>query len=692
MIKEVRERLIENFDQVSKDQFLYEVDLDKDELWNIYLRSFPEGTNPIYRKRTEHDCSACRHFIKSIGSAVWLDTLMKAHSIFEFDTGSDTFQPVMDAMAKYVTKHPIKDVYFSKERRIGHDHDFGHDGIIPAMFEHFYVDVPDRMIISSRMNSRFSTMDTAKGYYRDTKAVFKRSLEEISLDALDTVLELIRSKTLYRGEEWEKPVSDLRGFKNIYDQSVEPERRDNYCWRWAVEIGPVIGRIRNHSIGTLLTDLSAGTELEEAVRKYEAIVAPANYKRPKAIFTKKMLEDAQKKVEELGYMDSLERRFARIDDISVKDILFCNKDVARHMRGNVFDEMAKDATTAPKSFSRVESIGIDRFISDVLPTAREMEAYFESRHAQNFVSLIAPANPEAKSMFKWDNGFSWAYAGNIADSDIRTNVKNAGGKVDGVLRFSIQWNDLDEYDENDLDAHCLEPGGVGRNGEEIYFRHMRSMKTGGTLDVDIIHPVKGKAAVENIVYPVKSMMQSGDYQFFVHCYSGRCGRSGFRAEIEFDGKIYRFEYPHELRQGQRVPVATVRLSKDGEFSIDGRIPSEVSSREIWGIKTNSFVPVSVMMYSPNYWGLNEGKSGVGNRHYMFMLDMCINPDKPNGFYNEFLKEELMEHKRVFEALGARMAVPESWDQLSGLGFSSTKRNDLVVKVKGNTERIMKIVF
>lgn len=346
--------------------------------------------------------------------------------------------------------------------------------------------------------------------------------------------------------------------------------------------------------------------------------------------------------------------------------------------------MMGEVSIDPKRFSRVEEAGIDKFVADILPTAREVEILLENRHAPNMVSLIAPANKEAKSMFKWNNGFSWAYSGNITDSTMKERVKSAGGNVEGVLRFSIQWNDTNTYSGNDVDAHCFEP-----DGTHIYFGYKRSYQTGGNLDVDIQHPDRNTPAVENIAYPDKQRMKPGNYRFVVHQYANRGGKDGFRAEIEFDGQIYQYNYDRELRQGEHVEVATVTLNRDGTFTIKEHMKSTTTSRDIWGLKTNNFVPVSVVMYSPNYW---DDQQGIGHRHYFFMLKDCVNPEQPNAFYNEFLKNELDQHKRVMEALGSKLAVVDADDQLSGLGFSATKRNDIIIKVKGATERIMKIKF
>ena len=677
----MRDKLIENFNKMTKDvTHLFEVDVDKDEMWNLYLDSFPEGTNKIYRERREYDCSCCRHFIKSIGNAVVIKD-NKVTTIWDFRTDDSTYQPVLDALANFIKSHAVSDIYVSKFKKIGtmSNYEEMENGRMHE-WSHFFLELPDKFVDRSNRSE-----GDIKGGFRDTRNVFKRSLDEIDMDSLDTILELITSNTLYKGEEWKAALTEFRKYKIEYDRLTTEEEKNNYAWEQSVKVGIAIGRIRNHSIGTLLVNVSEGMDLDTAVKKYEQIVAPSNYKRPKEIFTKKMLEDAKKTITELGYMDSLGRRFATLDDITVNNILFSNKDSAKRIGGmnDIFGEMEREVTSSPKKFSKVEEIAVDKFVSDVLPTASEVEVYLENKHTNNMVSLIAPENKDAKTMFKWNNNFGWAYAGNMTDS-MKERVKSAGGKVDGDLRFSIQWNE-DGKDNCDLDAHCKEASGF-----EIYFGRGRKPEfspTRGQLDVDIIHP-NGDIAVENITWADRRTMKTGKYLFFVHQYSGSA-RNGFRAEIEFDGQIYSFDYNKSMRSGEEVQVAEVTLNANGTFTIKELLPSNVSSKDIWNVKTNQFIPVSVVMYSPNYW---DEQDGIGHRHYFFMLKDCINPEAPNGFYNEFLKSELAEHKRVFAALGSKMRVKDVDDQLSGIGFSATKRDELIVKVKGNTERVLKIKF
>ena len=242
------------------------------------------------------------------------------------------------------------------------------------------------------------------------------------MDSLDTILELINSNTLYKGEEWKGALTEFRKYKKEYDKLTSDSEKELYAWEKSVKAGIAIGRIRNHSIGTLLVNVSEGMDLDTAVKKYEQIVAPSNYKRSKPIFTQKMLEDAKKKITNLGYLDSLPRRYARLDDITVNDILFSNKDSAKRIDGaaDIFGELAKSAKGGnAKKFSKVEEVTIDKFLNDILPTASEVELYLENKHSSNFVSLIAPQNKDSKSMFKWGNNFGWAYSGNLTDSDMK---------------------------------------------------------------------------------------------------------------------------------------------------------------------------------------------------------------------------------------------------------------------------------
>ena len=404
--------LQKHFDEMQKDAtHLFEIDVDKDELWNIYLNSFPIGTNNIFRKRRKYDCSCCRQFIKNIGAAVTIKN-NQIHTIWELNIGDDTCQPVCNALDTYVKSHTITDIYTTKFSKIGTDYNFEEIDGKAHKWDHFFLELPNKFV-----NTSNSSNAEVKGQFRDTRNVFKRSLDEITVDALNTILELINSNTLYKGAEWKGALTEFKKYKKEYDKLTSDSEKELYAWEKSVTAGMAIGRIRNHSIGTLLINVSEDMDLDVAVKKYEQIVAPANYKRPKAIFTKKMLEDAKKAITELGYMDSLQRRFANLNDITVNNVLFSNKNAARRMTGtdDIFGQMEKDVVVSSKKFSKVEEISVQDFIDKVLPTAKEIEAFVENKHEKNFVSMIAPVNSDAKTMFKWNNGLSWAYSGNITD-------------------------------------------------------------------------------------------------------------------------------------------------------------------------------------------------------------------------------------------------------------------------------------
>ena len=66
----------------------------------------------------------------------------------------------------------------------------------------------------------------------------------------------------------------------------------------------------------------------------------------------------------------------------------------------------------------------------------------------------------------------------------------------------------------------------------------------------------------------------------------------------------------------------------------------------------------------------------------------MSEEKPNAIFNEYLKDELYrDHRKVFEAMGQAMKVQETDNQLSGVGFSLTRRNDIIVKVDNKVYKI-----
>lgn len=670
------EHVIDNFDYIKKllrqsfdkmkDKPLFRVEVDRDEIWATYLEGFSDAD------RQEHNCGACRAFLRQYGGLVCIEE-NKVVSIWDdvrhnIAPDFQGFHLAIQNLGTYIHSHPITDVFLSDTAKCGTDKT--RDSKREVVWQHFFIEVPAKYVKKSK------DIATLLAGPRDNKNVLKRALTELTLDATETVLELIAQESLYRGKEHAHLLDQFVLLQRQYKRIPEQDQ-DNFCWMASAEAGTVVSRIRNTAIGTLLIDLSAGVTLDDAVTKFERVVAPHNYKRPTALVTPRMVEDAKSKLSELGLLTSLERRYATEADIEVFNLLF--KDKPQVIK-DVFDEISKDTLVNPRTLAKVEEIQIEDFIKNVVPTATSIHVLVENRHLNNLVSLLAPQDPAAPTLFKWGNGFSWSYTGNIADS-IKERVKEAGGNVVGVLRTSLSWSNHD-----DLDIHVMEP-----NGEVIFYSHKRSNASGGTLDVDMnAGGLMSRSPVENIIWTDKSRMMEGTYQVVVKNFSQRETKDvGFVVQVECNGETFDFEHHANPRHQEQIAVAQFEYTHAQGLKFRGEIKSNVVSKTKWGINTNRFQKVTQLLLSPNHW---DGEVGIGNRHYMFMLENCRSDEDPRPFFNEFLKPDLDKHRKVFEVLGGKVKVPDSPNQLSGVGFSDTQKSSLIVKVTSKFARTLKINF
>ena len=698
---------MENFNKLIQAQFnkmcktgkLFRSKVTGQEVWDKYLGSFED--DPIFRdpESSSHNCNLCKNFIRRYGNIIAIDENYKIMTIWDVNP-DDVYKPSAKAISKLLKSKPVLDVFFetfdelnslpyescNKTQplyKLGMSHNVKRYtkeeaekfGVVKPneirTFHHMYLSIPTEFV-----NKSGSSVESLQGTYRAAKDVFTRGMEEISFDTLTLVKDLIIQKSLLDGQTHLFKVEKMIELKKEFDL-ISPENRNNWCW--LNSYNNQFAKFRNELIGTLCSDLSQGMDLNTACQTWNKRVDPANYMKASAPITKRQIEEAQKFVEENDYVESFNRRFATIEDIKASEILHMNSGKGELKEVSIFDSIKSASTRHKKAeFDKVEEVSIDTFMKDILPTCTSVEAYLENRLEGNMVSLTTSKVKESKPIFKWTNNYSWTFNGNLAGkSMIKENVKSAGGKIDGLLRCSLQWNDEDTKGIVDFDLHCQES-----DGSHINYSDKRSNVTNGWLDVDMIRP--SKIGIENITWQKK--LPDMKYKFFVKNFCGS-SNTGFKVEIEFDGNVFNYHYQNPVASKQNIEVATVTVKK-GVISIVHHLPESSNSRKIYGLPTNEFHKINLICLSPNHWDENN----VGNKHYFFMLNECKCPTSIRSFHAENLIPELAQHRKVLEVLGNSTMISPADKQLSGLGFNATVHDELIVRLQGSFKRVIKIKF
>ena len=705
------------FNTVIQQQFtamqqfkLFRLNISGSQIWDKYLAGFTPEQNPVFRdpNSTTHTCNNDSNFIRRYGNIVAINNNMEIISMFDVDATGSIYEDTVRGIQEYIKTGKVIDVFFETFQELNSlpyesckkNQEVFQLGMEKTLkkytqeeadkfgkvntetiyeFSHFHVFLNKAFVDMSG-----KSVESIMGSYRDAKQVFLRAMQEIPVDTLELVRDLIVQGSLLNGDAHLFKVNEFIPLKQEYD-TIPASQKDTWCWTKSYNLP--IAKFRNELIGTLCIELAEGKDINEACKTWNIRVDPVNYMKASAPITKLQIQQAEKFVEENNYTESFDRRFATIDDIDVSEIKHMNVATKDEKPVGLFAGVKPAVSTRHKraEFKDIETVNIDKFMSDILPTCTSIEMFLENRLQDHLVVLTTANNKNSKPIFKWSNNYSWTYNGNLAGkSQIDQEVKDKGGVVNAPFTFSVIWGDNND-DHSDLDLWCEQPN-KEKIGFNTGFRKDSGNKfstCGGQLDVDDRGGSKS-VKVENIYFKDLSKLKSGVYKLWIHQFSARNSK-GFQAQVKLNGEVYQYEYPREV--SGKVQIAEVTL-QNGVFTIEHKLPETTSSKTLWSLDTNQFHKVNLACLSPNHWSDNN----IGNKHYFFMLEGCKSDTSMRSFHNENLIGDLLEHRKVMEVLASTTMLQPTDKQLAGVGFNATVRDEVILKLTGSHKRVVKIQF
>jgi hypothetical protein len=240
--------LSKRFAEMSKHE-LFVVDIDGQQVWESYLAAFPEGTNPIYRVRTEHDGSYDRNVIRKIGNVVAIDSRGNYMTVWDLKDLPEPYNVVAAQLSDQINQATITSLFRWKEAKLGYVSD---DRRSRRRQDPQVVPFPRRYRAQAL---RAASPAEKKGAAEQSVQVYRRGLEELTPLALETTLDLMEQGVLYKGDEFKKNVKLFYGSQVVY-RNADTER-DRALMLW-IDYDKPYARVRNTAIGQLLQDLSEG--------------------------------------------------------------------------------------------------------------------------------------------------------------------------------------------------------------------------------------------------------------------------------------------------------------------------------------------------------------------------------------------------------------------------------------------------
>lgn len=360
---------------------LFTTDLD---LWPVYLDNFsPE-------LRQEHNCHACRQFIQRFGGLVTIDELGKIKSaVWDENDAPEEYKSSVQAMRLTIERRRVSGVFVSSEKVYGTPKtgDWVHLSLrAPAHLISVTKLYQPHQVIASKLEN-FKTVSHALSLYSSAN--------------LEIAVKLLKTDSLYRSEKLLGQAEWLLNLRNSINRH-SLRYRDNIIWLAVASAPEGLCHPRSGMIGTLLDDIAARYEFNELARRFADKMRPDVYQRPQTPPSAGTVNQAEEIFKKLGAEKSLERRFAKLEDLT-HTLWLPKAEAAKPDETGIFASLVVKGQEKPKDMAIPPiRVTFSKFARDVLPDADTIKLL--TPQVGSYTSLLTAVHKDSPPIIQWDNG------------------------------------------------------------------------------------------------------------------------------------------------------------------------------------------------------------------------------------------------------------------------------------------------
>lgn len=402
----------EQFEQLIKHRVanntkpLFTTDVNPDLLWLTYLTNLPSD-------RQHYNCNCCRRFIQKYGGLVTIEK-NSLKPLLWTQTNSPQLEPqffraAIDRLWAEVRLAKVTGVFLSKERVWGTPESvIAHGGQLTTKWTHL-CGYPQR----APYNSLLKTAEQQMAEHREEHRMLKEYLSSLDRKTLTTAQKILQQGALYRSE---KAESIFQWLLTVATDAAGlcGDELDVYLWSVVAEAPVGYCHVKNTVLGTLLEDIESGMSLTAISERWKNKLNPLQYQRPTAAPTVGNVAAAEKIFDKLGLEKSLQRRYARLDEIPAEVTIWRPAAAApvKVAKPGLFSELLPESKKDEPLRFPADAMSWAKFARNVLPTTQKMLLRVPS--VGSFYGLLTAVDMDAPAIIQWDrpekrNPFSWYF-------------------------------------------------------------------------------------------------------------------------------------------------------------------------------------------------------------------------------------------------------------------------------------------